>query len=119
MTTQDEEIMRLRCMPALQIAGHLLYADDGELQDNTMHPWIDFKRDTIADISIKLSERARIKLTSIKAQVPRDWKEQHLRQFRTVEGSTVFAYDKAGIDYLMSFLEGSTPKTVYDNKTGG
>jgi hypothetical protein len=118
MTTQDEEIARLRCMLAQQIAGHLLYADDGELQDNTTHPWIDFKRDTIADIVLKLDIRAREKLASIAAKVPHDWKAQHLRRFFTLDGKTVFAYDKDGIDYLMGFLEGCQ-SVVHDNKTGG
>lgn len=58
-------------------------------------------------------------MDAIAAQVPRDWKAQHLRQFFTIEGKTVFAYDKAGIDYLMNVLEGCAPKVVHDNKTGG
>lgn len=34
-----------------------MYLDDGELQDNTEIPYIDFKRDSAAEILIKLKKR--------------------------------------------------------------
>ena len=42
---QAVEIQQLRQLLAVRVAGALLYADDGELQDNTQHPCIDFRRD--------------------------------------------------------------------------
>lgn len=33
------------------------YSDDGELQDNRSRPTIDFKRDSVVEISIKMRER--------------------------------------------------------------
>ena len=48
---------KLRRMLAYRIAGHLGYYDDGELQDNSQHPSIDFLRDTPDDIERKLRER--------------------------------------------------------------
>lgn len=52
------ENRELRIMLAIAHAGLELYADDGELQDNRCHPWIDFKRDSVAQIEQKLHERA-------------------------------------------------------------
>lgn len=54
---RDIEIQQLRQLLAVRVAGALLYADDGELQDNTQHPCIDFRRDTPSDIQRKLQER--------------------------------------------------------------
>jgi hypothetical protein len=48
----------LRRLLAYRCAGSLLYADDGELQDSTARPWIDFKRDSVDNIETKLGERA-------------------------------------------------------------
>lgn len=52
------ENRELRIMLAIAHAGLNLYTDDGELQDNRCHPWIDFKRDSVAQIEQKLHERA-------------------------------------------------------------
>ena len=52
-----DENRALRRLLAVRVAGASLYADDGELQDNTQHPCIDFFRDTPADIQRKLQER--------------------------------------------------------------
>lgn len=54
---QAAEIQHLRQLLAVRVAGALLYADDGELQDNTQHPCIDFRRDTPSEIQRKLQER--------------------------------------------------------------
>lgn len=34
-----------------------LYTDDGEMQDNRMHPLIDFRRDTLEEIMAKMTKR--------------------------------------------------------------
>lgn len=59
----------LRRLLAYRIAGALLYADDGELQDNTARPWIDFRRDSVDAIEEKLGERTRALAASVPAQV--------------------------------------------------
>lgn len=51
----DEHLLRL--MLAIRVAGPTLYADDGELQDNSVQPFIDFKRDSAKEIERKLMER--------------------------------------------------------------
>ncbi len=51
----DERL--LRQLLAIRVAGPTLYADDGELQDNSVHPFIDFKRDSASEIERKLIER--------------------------------------------------------------
>lgn len=56
MTIEDEN-RELRVMLAIAHAGLSLYTDDGELQDNRCHPWIDFKRDSVAQIEEKLHRR--------------------------------------------------------------
>lgn len=48
----------LRRLLAYQFAGSLLYADNGELQDNTAHPNIDFRRDSVDLIEEKIMKRA-------------------------------------------------------------
>ena len=49
--------LELRRMLAWSYSGHHLYCDDGELQDSQEHPFIDFKRDTIAELKRKMEER--------------------------------------------------------------
>ena len=56
--TPEEENSQLRRMLAFAVGGPLLYADDGELHDSTVRPWIDFKRDPLEAIQEKLAERA-------------------------------------------------------------
>lgn len=53
--TRDEQT--LRRLLAYRVAGALLYADDGELQDNSTFPYIDFKRDPVSVIEQKLIDR--------------------------------------------------------------
>lgn len=59
--TDDEflfdEIMILRRLLAVRVAGAMLYADDGELQDCSALPHIDFKRDCASCIEQKLQAR--------------------------------------------------------------
>jgi hypothetical protein len=52
------ENRELRILLAIAHAGLSLYTDDGELQDNRVHPFIDFKRDSVNEIENKLRERA-------------------------------------------------------------
>jgi hypothetical protein len=54
---QAVEIQQLRQLLAVRVAGALLYADDGELQDNTQMPCIDFRLDAPNEIQRKLQER--------------------------------------------------------------
>jgi hypothetical protein len=48
----------LRALLAQQVAGVRLYTDDGELQDASAQPFIDFLRDPPEQIQTKLIERA-------------------------------------------------------------
>lgn len=54
----EEENFELRAMLAFAHCGAALYADDGELQDNREHPFIDWKRDSLSEIREKLLIRA-------------------------------------------------------------
>lgn len=60
-TQADEgrEAQVLRRLLAYRVAGAKLYADDGELQDNTTWPHIDFRRDSVDTIENKLGDRTR------------------------------------------------------------
>ena len=57
MSKSKAEIASLRFMLAVRVAGSALYGDDGELQDNSTYPQIDFKRDSVEEIESKLIER--------------------------------------------------------------
>lgn len=52
----------LRYLLAIRVAGPTLYTDDGELQDNSVQPFIDFKRDTAVVIQSKIRERGQRKM---------------------------------------------------------
>lgn len=52
-----EENKKLREMLAFAQAGSMLYHDDGELQDNSTVPFIDYKRDSVDDIIRKRTQR--------------------------------------------------------------
>ena len=58
LDTKDAEIRQLRKLLAVRVAGAALYTDDGELQDNSQIPAIDFYRDSLQEIERKLKERA-------------------------------------------------------------
>ena len=55
---------KLRTMLAHSYGGALMYSDDGELQDNRMQPFIDFKRDAADAIYKKMEDRAKRYLNS-------------------------------------------------------
>ena len=57
--TQKAENEQLREMLAHLYAGSDLYCDDGELQDARTEPFIDFKRDSVADIRCAMVERGK------------------------------------------------------------
>ena len=61
---------RLRAMLAFRCAGPSLYGDDGELQDCSVLPHIDFKNDSPSEISRKLIKRANDKLIAERALTP-------------------------------------------------
>jgi len=48
---------KLRRLLAIRVSGAALYGDDGELQDSSVRPFIDFLRDSPDEISAKLIER--------------------------------------------------------------
>ena len=54
----EADNMKLRRLLAFRVAGHLLYTDDGELQDASAWPIIDFKRTPIDVIEDALKQRA-------------------------------------------------------------
>lgn len=56
MAHTERELRRVWC---LNVAGVKAYMDDGELQDNTVHPTIDFLRDSVDVIKSKIAERFR------------------------------------------------------------
>jgi len=56
---QDEN-KALRVLLAVSFCGVGLYGDDGELQDNTEFPFIDFRRDSAKNIRKKMFERAKV-----------------------------------------------------------
>jgi hypothetical protein len=53
----NSEIIELRRMLAIAYCPDGLYTDDGQLQDNREHPFIDFKRDSIVDMRYKMTQR--------------------------------------------------------------
>ena len=57
LDVQKAENAQLREMLAHLYAGSDLYCDDGELQDARTEPFIDFKRDSVADIRCAMVER--------------------------------------------------------------
>lgn len=54
LTVDNKELRRHLCAAR---AGYLAYMDDGEAQDNSVHPCIDYLRDSLKDINAKLLER--------------------------------------------------------------
>jgi hypothetical protein len=54
----DSVELQLRKLLALQVAGAMLYTDDGELQDSSKYPFIDFLRDSPEKIEAALFKRA-------------------------------------------------------------
>ena len=57
MSELERENKKFREFVAMLYAGSDLYHDDGELQDNSKHPHIDFKRDSVDEIKRKMRER--------------------------------------------------------------
>ena len=60
----EAECRELRLLLAIRVGRGMLYTDDGELQDNSVAPFIDFKRDSAAEIGRKLQERGRRSLNN-------------------------------------------------------
>lgn len=59
-TQERFDELTLRRLLAVQVAGAALYCDDGELQDNSMLPYIDFLRDSPSEIEAKLRQRNQV-----------------------------------------------------------
>lgn len=53
-TTADEKALRRLLAGVYGVT----YGDDGELQNSAAHPFIDFKRDPVEDIALKIGKRA-------------------------------------------------------------
>lgn len=62
LDTPANENALLRRLLAVRVAGPALYHDDGELQDNSVQPFIDFVHDPARTIQEKLQERGRRQL---------------------------------------------------------
>lgn len=54
LMAENRELRRIYC---LNVAGARAYMDDGEAQDGTERPHIDFLRDSLGEIQAKLAER--------------------------------------------------------------
>ena len=71
-----DENRLLRELLAFRVAGVALYTDDGELQDNSATPSIDFRRDPVARIQSALQERLLRKAKTVRWrrswEAPRD-----------------------------------------------
>ncbi len=52
------EIKQLRTLLAVTYSGYKLYADEGNLQDHSAQPFIDFRNDTVMEIDKKMMKRA-------------------------------------------------------------
>lgn len=59
------ENKELRILLATRNGTAHLYTDDGELQDNSKHPLIDYKRDSAANIKRKLCERGALEMEAL------------------------------------------------------
>lgn len=57
LDTARGEVADFRCLLASSYSGAMLYRDDGELQDNSVQPFIDFKRDSVELIISKVQRR--------------------------------------------------------------
>ena len=53
-----EENVKLRALLALAYSGANIYADDGELRDCSVYPFIDYKRDSVELIAFKIQQRS-------------------------------------------------------------
>jgi hypothetical protein len=62
---RNKEILHLRILAAGLYAGPDLYMDDGEIQDNREHPYIDFLRDEPEVIREKIIERAVVRVRKL------------------------------------------------------
>lgn len=58
ITSLVAENEALRCMLCLERTSGLAYTDDGEMQDNSLCPAIDYLRDPLSLINRKLQQRA-------------------------------------------------------------
>ena len=72
-----EDDFELRCMVAIAFSGSKLYTDDGELQDASEVPFIDYKRDTVSEIHDKIFQRRQ---PEIKAAFEEVMRKQALNQ---------------------------------------
>jgi hypothetical protein len=69
---RDNRVLRVTL--ALQVSGTNLYGDDGELSDCSEHPFIDYKRDSLQEIGLKLRERSTRRASLGEQQAPQ-WRD--------------------------------------------
>jgi hypothetical protein len=62
--SEDEKILRRMLAFAYSGSGRL-YGDDGELQDASEFPWIDYVRDSVKTIKAKINERGLKKMVAV------------------------------------------------------
>lgn len=87
---RDREIQELRVLLAHQISNQL-YVDDGELQDNSVHPMIDFLRDPPEEIRNKLNLRSSKTYAShSKLKGERDMATDQLKKIAALQSAMAF-----------------------------
>lgn len=62
---QERDIRMLRESLAFAYSGRNLYGDDGELQDNSELPCIDYVRDDVSEIRRKIRERGAKRIAAL------------------------------------------------------
>ena len=68
----ERENRTLRRLLCFKVAGGKGHYDNGELQDNTEKPFIDFKRDSVNEIEKKLITRSLNKIKRIAEETQKD-----------------------------------------------
>jgi len=69
LKASEDDCKKLRMMLAMTYSGFRnLYLDDGELQDASVRPFIDFKRDSVNDIEYKITKRGIEKLNGLQKE---------------------------------------------------
>jgi len=82
ITRAAQEVRELRMMLCMAHCKGMPYLDDGEIQDNTVHPVIDYKRDTIAEIRHKWYVRRNGEFKPDPMKSAQDNQEDHTEWFR-------------------------------------
>lgn len=84
LKASQEENAVLRRLLAFAYSGAKLYYDDGELQDSSQLPFIDFKRDKVQAIEEAMRQRTRSTLSQLE-NIELDGNDALLKRFMKVE----------------------------------